>query len=66
LIDGSSRELLDAANERSLIGHERVRVDTIVEEADIRYPTDSGFGDGGAVSDRAAAGAAGRLSVELT
>jgi hypothetical protein len=56
LIDGSNRELLDAAKERSLIGLEWVRVDTIVEEADITYPTDSGFGGGGTVSDRARPG----------
>jgi IS5 family transposase len=43
LIDGLNRQLVDAANQRGLIDLERVRVDTTVVEADIKYPTDSGL-----------------------
>ena len=43
LIDGLNRELLDAADEHGHVDGERVRLDTTVVEADIKYPTDSGL-----------------------
>jgi transposase, IS5 family len=43
LIDGLNRELLDAARQRGQVDGERVRADTTVVEADIKYPTDSGL-----------------------
>src|SRR3954452_25149658 len=41
LIEALNRELLAAADERGEVDIERVRVDTRVVEADIKYPTDS-------------------------
>jgi IS5 family transposase len=43
LIDGLNRQLLDAAHEHGHVDVDRVRVDTTVVEADIKYPTDSGL-----------------------
>jgi IS5 family transposase len=43
LIDRLNRELLTAAHRRGQVDVERVRVDTTVVEADIKYPTDSGL-----------------------
>ena len=43
LIDALNRQLLTAARERGLVDLDRVRVDTTVVEADIKYPTDSGL-----------------------
>jgi transposase, IS5 family len=43
LIDALNRELLDGACQRGLLDVDRVRVDTTVVEADIKYPTDSGL-----------------------
>jgi IS5 family transposase len=43
LIDGLNRQLLTAAHERGQVDLDRVRVDTTVVEADIKYPTDSGL-----------------------
>ena len=43
LIEALNRELLAAADGRGEVDVERVRVDTTVVEADIRYPTDSGL-----------------------
>jgi IS5 family transposase len=43
LIEALNRELLAAADERGAVDVERVRVDTTVVEADIKYPTDSGL-----------------------
>jgi IS5 family transposase len=41
LIDALNRELLAAAHQRGQVDVARVRVDTTVVEADIKYPTDS-------------------------
>jgi transposase, IS5 family len=43
LIDELNRQLLAAAHERGQVDLDRVRVDTTVVEADIKYPTDSGL-----------------------
>jgi transposase, IS5 family len=43
LIEALNRELLTAADQRGEVNLERVRVDTTVVEADIKYPTDSGL-----------------------
>src|SRR3954451_25481801 len=43
LIEALNRELLDAAHQRGQVSLERVRVDTTVVEADVKYPTDSGL-----------------------
>ena len=43
LIEALNRELLAAADERGVVEVQRVRVDTTVVEADIKYPTDSGL-----------------------
>ena len=43
LIDGLNIELLAAAHEDGLVDLARVRADTTVVEADIKYPTDSGL-----------------------
>ena len=43
LIEALNRELLAAADERGEVDVERVRADTTVVEADIKYPTDSGL-----------------------
>jgi IS5 family transposase len=43
LIDGLNRQLLTAAQQRAQVDLDRVRVDTTVVEADIKYPTDSGL-----------------------
>jgi len=43
LIEALNIELLTAANERGEVSVERVRVDTTVVEADVKYPTDSGL-----------------------
>jgi IS5 family transposase len=43
LIEALNRQLLAAAHERGEVDVERVRADTTVVEADIRYPTDSGL-----------------------
>jgi transposase, IS5 family len=43
LIDSLNRELLVAAHQRGEVDMERVRADTTVVEADIKYPTDSGL-----------------------
>jgi IS5 family transposase len=43
LIEALNRELLVAAHERGEVNVERVRADTTVVEADIKYPTDSGL-----------------------
>ena len=43
LIDGLNARLLAAADERGQVDVDRVRVDTTVVEADIKYPTDSGL-----------------------
>jgi IS5 family transposase len=43
LIEALNRELLVAAHERGAVDVERVRADTTVVEADIKYPTDSGL-----------------------
>ena len=43
LIEALNRELLAAADDRGVVEVERVRVDTTVVEADIKYPTDSGL-----------------------
>jgi IS5 family transposase len=43
LIEALNRELLAAARQRGEVDVERVRVDTTVVEADIKYPTDSGL-----------------------
>lgn len=43
LIDALNRELLAAAGQRGQVDVERVRADTTVVEADIKYPTDSGL-----------------------
>jgi IS5 family transposase len=43
LIDGLNAQLLDAARQRGQVDVDRVRVDTTVVEADIKYPTDSGL-----------------------
>jgi IS5 family transposase len=43
LIDGLNRELLAAAHHCGEVDVERVRADTTVVEADIKYPTDSGL-----------------------
>jgi IS5 family transposase len=43
LIDGLNRQLLTAARQRGQVDVDRVRVDTTVVEADIKYPTDSGL-----------------------
>ena len=43
LIEGLNVQLLTGAHERGVVDLERVRVDTTVVEADIKYPTDSGL-----------------------
>jgi transposase, IS5 family len=43
LIEALNRQLLAAAGERGQVSLDRVRVDTTVVEADIKYPTDSGL-----------------------
>jgi IS5 family transposase len=43
LIDALNSQLLDAAGQRGQVDLERVRIDTTVVEADIKYPTDSGL-----------------------
>jgi IS5 family transposase len=43
LIEALNRELLVAAHQRGEVHLERVRADTTVVEADIKYPTDSGL-----------------------
>jgi IS5 family transposase len=43
LIEVLNRELLAAAHQRGQVDVERVRADTTVVEADIKYPTDSGL-----------------------
>jgi transposase, IS5 family len=43
LIDGLNRQLLTTAHEGAQVDLDRVRVDTTVVEADIKYPTDSGL-----------------------
>jgi len=43
LVESLNRELLTAAHDRGEIDLERVRADTTVVEADIKYPTDSGL-----------------------
>lgn len=43
LIDALNRELLAAADQRGHVDVAKVRVDTTVVEADIKYPTDSGL-----------------------
>ena len=43
LIEALNRELLAAADERGDVDVARVRADTTVVEADIKYPTDSGL-----------------------
>lgn len=43
LIDALNAQLLSAADQRGVVSLERVRVDTTVVEADIKYPTDSGL-----------------------
>lgn len=43
LIEALNRELLAAADQRGEVDVERVRADTTVVEADIKYPTDSGL-----------------------
>ena len=43
LIDDLNRELLAAAYQHGMVDVERVRADTTVVEADIKYPTDSGL-----------------------
>ena len=43
LIEALNRQLLAAADERGEVDSERVRADTTVVEADIKYPTDSGL-----------------------
>ena len=43
LIEALNRELLAAADQRGDVDVERVRADTTVVEADIKYPTDSGL-----------------------
>jgi transposase, IS5 family len=43
LIDSLNRELLAAAHQRGQVDLDRVRADTTVVEADIKYPTDSGL-----------------------
>jgi transposase, IS5 family len=43
LIEALNRELLAAAHGRGEVNLERVRADTTVVEADIKYPTDSGL-----------------------
>jgi len=43
LIDALNAQLLAAAHQRGEVEVERVRADTTVVEADIRYPTDSGL-----------------------
>ncbi len=42
LIEALNQELLTAAAQRGEVHVERVRADTTVVEADIKYPTDSG------------------------
>ena len=43
LIEELNIALLDAANERGHVNVDRVRLDTTVVEADVKYPTDSGL-----------------------
>jgi IS5 family transposase len=43
LIDGLNGQLLTVAQQRGKVDIDRVRVDTTVVEADIKYPTDSGL-----------------------
>lgn len=43
LIDGLNTQLLCRADEQGLVNVERVRLDSTVVEADIKYPTDSGL-----------------------
>jgi IS5 family transposase len=43
LIEALNAQLLASAHERSVVDLERVRVDTTVVEADIKFPTDSGL-----------------------
>jgi IS5 family transposase len=43
LVDALNRELLSAAAERGEVDLARVRADTTVVQADIKYPTDSGL-----------------------
>ena len=43
LIDGLNTQLLTGADERGEVDLDRVRADTTVVEADIKYPTDSGL-----------------------
>jgi IS5 family transposase len=43
LVEALNRELLAAAHQRGEVNLERVRADTTVVEADIKYPTDSGL-----------------------
>jgi IS5 family transposase len=43
LVDALNGELLATAHHRGAVNVERVRVDTTVVEADIKYPTDSGL-----------------------
>ena len=43
LVDALNLQLLAAAHESGVIGLDRVRADTTVVEADIKYPTDSGL-----------------------
>ena len=42
-LDDLNRSLLDAAVEKKVLRSRRLRVDTTVVEADVRYPTDSGL-----------------------
>jgi IS5 family transposase len=43
LVEALNRELLGVAHQRGEVDLARVRVDTTVVEADIKYPTDSGL-----------------------
>ena len=43
LIDELNIALLSAANDRGVVTVDKVRADTTVTEADVRYPTDSGL-----------------------
>jgi IS5 family transposase len=43
LVEALNRELLAVAHQRGQVDVERVRADTTVVEADIKYPTDSGL-----------------------
>jgi IS5 family transposase len=52
VIDQLNQQLLAAANERGDILMDRVRADTAVVEADIKYPTDSGLLTSATCQDR--------------